>query len=72
MKKIKFNVELTAPNNALKFKLKRRSISYPDIIGGDFYSELSKKEQELFELIDFIDLLKNANSKKISNLDIHS
>jgi len=39
MKKIKFNVELTAPNNALKFKLKRRSISYPDIIGGDFYSE---------------------------------
>ena len=46
MKKVKFNVELTAPNNALKFKLKRRSMSYPDIIGGDFYDELSKKEKE--------------------------
>ena len=43
MKKVKFNVELTAPNNALTFKLKRRSMSYPDIIGGDFYSELFKK-----------------------------
>ena len=70
MKKVKFNVELTAPNNALKFKLKRRSMSYPDIIGGDFYDELSKKEKELFELIDFVDLLKNAKSKKISKIDI--
>ncbi len=42
MKKVKFNAELTAPNNALKFKLKRRSMSYPDIIGGDFYNELSR------------------------------
>ena len=70
MKKVKFNVELTAPNNALKFKLKRRSMSYPDIIGGDFYDELSEKEKDLFELIDFVDLLKNAKSKKISKVDI--
>jgi hypothetical protein len=70
MKKVKFNVELIAPNNALKFKLKRRSMSYPDIIGGDFYDELSKKEKDLFELIDFVDLLKSAKSKKISKVDI--
>jgi hypothetical protein len=70
MKKVKFNVELTAPNNALTFKLKRRSMSYPDIIGGDFYDELSKKEKELFELIDFIDLLKNAKSKRIFDFKI--
>jgi len=70
MKKVKFNVELTAPNNALIFKLKRQSMSYPNIIGGDFYSELSKKEKELFELIDFVDLLKSAKSKKISKVDI--
>jgi len=70
MKKVKFNVELTAPNNALKFKLKRRSMSYPDIIGGDFYDELSKKEKGLFELIDFVDLLKSAKSKNISKIDI--
>ena len=70
MKKVKFNVELTAPNNALTFKLKRRSMSYPDIIGGDFYDELSKKEKQLFELIDFVDLLKSAKSKKISKVDI--
>ena len=70
MKKVKFNVELTAPNNALTFKLKRRSMSYPDIIGGDFYDELSKKEKELFELIDFVDLLKNAKSKEINKVDI--
>ena len=70
MKKVKFNVELTAPNNALTFKLKRRSMSYPDIIGGDFYDELSKKEKDLFELIDFVDLLKSAKSKNISKIDI--
>ena len=70
MKKVKFNVELTAPNNALTFKLKRRSMSYPDIISGDFYDELSKKEKDLFELIDFVDLLKSAKSKKISKVDI--
>jgi hypothetical protein len=70
MKKVKFNIELTAPNNALKFKLKRRSMSYPDIIGGDFYDELSEKEKELFELIDFIDLLKNAKSKRIFDFKI--
>jgi len=70
MKKVKFNIELTAPNNALTFKLKRRSMSYPDIIGGDFYSELSKKEKDLFELIDFVDLLKSAKSKNISKIDI--
>ena len=70
MKKVKFNVELTAPNNALKFKLKRRTMSYPDIIGGDFYDKLSKKEKDLFELIDFVDLLKSAKSKKISKIDI--
>ena len=70
MKKVKFNVELTAPNNALTFKLKRRSMSYPDSIGGDFYDELSKKEKELFELIDFVDLLKHAKAKKISKVDI--
>ena len=70
MKKVKFNVELTAPNNALTFKLKRRSMSYPDIIGGDLYDELSKKEKELFELIDFVDLLKSSKSKKISKIDI--
>jgi len=70
MKKVKFNVELTAPNNALTFKLKRRSMSYPDIIGGDFYDELSKKEKELFELIDFVGLLKSSKSKKISKIDI--
>ena len=70
MKKVKFNVELIASNNALKFKLKRRSMSYPDIIGGDFYDELSKKEKDLFELIDFVDLLKSAKSKKISKIDI--
>ena len=70
MKKVKFNVELTVPNNVLRFKLKRRSMSYPDIIGGDFYDELSKKEKDLFELIDFVDLLKNAKSKKISKVDI--
>jgi len=70
MKKVKFNVELTVPNNALTFKLKRRSMSYPDIIGGDFYDELSKKEKELFELIDFADLLKHAKTKKISKVDI--
>jgi hypothetical protein len=70
MKKVKFNVELTAPNNALTFKLKRRSMSYPDIIGGDFYDELSKKEKELFELIDFINLLKNAKSKRIFDFKI--
>ena len=70
MKKVKFNVELTAPKNALKFKLKRGSMSYPDIIGGDFYSELSEKEKELFGLIDFVDLLKSAKSKKISKVDI--
>ena len=70
MKKVKFNVELTAPNNALKFKLKRQSMSYPDIIGGDFYEELSKKEKDLFELIDFVDLLKSAKTKKISKVDI--
>ena len=70
MKKVKFNIELTAPNNALKFKLKRRSMSYPDIIGGDFYDELPKKEKELFELIDFVDLLKHAKSKRISKIDI--
>ena len=70
MKKVKFNVELTAPNNALKFKLKPRSMSYPDIIGGDFYDELSEKEKDLVELIDFVDLLKNAKSKKISKIDI--
>ena len=70
MKKVKFNVELTAPNNALKFKLKRRTMSYPDIIGGDFYDKLSKKEKELFELIDFVDLLKHAKTKKINKVDI--
>ena len=70
MKKVKFNVELTAPNNALTFKLKRRSMSYPDIIGGDFYDELPKKEKELFKLIDFVDLLKHAKTKKISKVDI--
>jgi len=70
MKKVKFNVELTVPNNVLRFKLKRRSMSYPDIIGGDFYDELSKKEKELFELIDFVDLLKNAKTQKINEIDI--
>jgi len=70
MKKVKFNVELTTPNNILRFKLKRRSMSYPDIIGGDFYDELSNEEKELFELIDFVDLLKNAKSKKITVIDI--
>jgi hypothetical protein len=40
MKKVKFNVELTAPNNALKFKLKHQTMSYPDIIGGDFYDRV--------------------------------
>ena len=70
MKKVKFNVELTVPNNVLRFKLKRRSMSYPDIIGGDFYNELSNKEKELFELIDFVDLLKNAKTQKISKIDI--
>ncbi len=70
MKKVKFNVELTVPNNALTFKLKRRSMSYPDIIGGDFYFKLSKKEKDLFELIDFADLLKHAKTKKISKVDI--
>jgi len=70
MKKVKFNVELTVPNNVLRFKLKRRSMSYPDIIGGDFYNELSKKEKELFELIDFVDLLKNAKTQKINEIDI--
>ena len=71
MKKIvKFNVELTVPNNVLRFKLKRRSMSYPDIIGGDFYNELSNKEKELFELIDFVDLLKNAKTQKINEIDI--
>ena len=77
MKKVKFNVELTAPNNALVFRLRpfvrthwNRSMSYPDIIGGDFYDELSKKEKELFELIDFVDLLKHAKTKKISKVDI--
>jgi hypothetical protein len=70
MKKVKFNVELTAPNNTLTFKLKRPNINYPDIIGGDFYFELSEKEKELFELIDFIDLLKNAKSKRIFDFKI--
>jgi hypothetical protein len=71
MKKIvKFNVELTVPNNVLRFKLKRRSMSYPDFIGGDFYDELSNKEKELFELIDFVDLLKNAKTQKINEIDI--
>ena len=70
MKKVKFNVELTVPNNVLRFKLKRRSMSYPDIIGGDFYNELSNKEKELFELIDFVDLLKNAKTQKINEIDI--
>ena len=70
MKKVKFKVELTVPNNVLRFKLKRRSMSYPDIIGGDFYDELSKKEKELFELIDFVDLLKNAKTQKINEIDI--
>ena len=70
MKKVKFNVELTVPNNVLRFKLKRRSMSYPDVIGGDFYDELSSKEKELFELIDFVDLLKNAKTQKINEIDI--
>lgn len=70
MKKVKFNVELITPNNLLKFKLKKPNISYPDVIGGAFYSELSKVEKELFELIDFPELLKHAKSKKISKIDI--
>jgi hypothetical protein len=70
MKKVKLNIELTVPNNILRFKLKRCSMSYPDVIGGDFYDELSNKEKELFELIDFVDLLKNAKTQKINEIDI--